>query len=92
MGCAGTVLKSGEHEHAGGSAADETHPAHAAAERGGETQGELFVGYSVQVRAGGKDRLTAVKTLFEEFDGALRACFYLLFCHIVCKVNYGCIS
>ena len=70
---AGTVMESGEHEHAGSGSADETHPTHAATERGGETESELFVINTIEIGTGSEDRLGAIETLFEEFDRALRA-------------------
>ena len=85
MGGAGSVLETGEHEHAGSGAADETHAPHTTAERGGETEGQLFVINTIEIGTGSEDSLAAIETLFEEFDRALRACFYLLFCHIACK-------
>ena len=81
MGCGRTVMQPREHEHAGGGTAYQTHPAHSAAKRGRETKGELFVRNTVQVSAGSKNRLCAVKALLEEFCRPLGTSFYLLLRH-----------
>ena len=70
-----------EHEHTGGGTTYQTHPAHSAAERGGEPQGELLVLDTVQVRAGRENGLCAVKALLEEFRCPLGSGFDLLFRH-----------
>ena len=77
----GAIMQSCEHEHAGGGTAYKPHPPHPTAERGGETQCQIQVRDTIEIGAGSKHRLRAVKALLEKLLRAKGATFYLVVCH-----------